>query len=260
VAGLEQLLGRTLVVVAHPDDETAACGALLQRMRDPLVVFMTDGAPRDPYFWRRHGSREAYAHLRMREACAALGELGVREPCFAPREAGDESLHDQDLAFRLDIAGEVLWRVAEHFRPDAILTLAYEGGHPDHDACSALSHVLGGELVAPVWEAPLYHRNPAGELVFQQFVEQSTSTIAVDCAEAEIQAKRAALKRYESQGDILRYFDPALELVRPQAPYDFGELPHRGALNYEVWGWGIRGQEVSAAFSRYLATSHKVSR
>ena len=55
--------GRTLVLVAHPDDECIAFGALLQRIREPLVVFATNGSPADPYFWQKYGSREAYAEI-----------------------------------------------------------------------------------------------------------------------------------------------------------------------------------------------------
>ena len=47
MAELEILLGKTVVIVAHPDDEAAGCGVLLQRMQDPIVVFATDGAPAD---------------------------------------------------------------------------------------------------------------------------------------------------------------------------------------------------------------------
>ena len=54
VANIAELLGRTLVLVAHPDDETAGCGALLQRMDEPIIVFATDGAPRDKYFWGKY--------------------------------------------------------------------------------------------------------------------------------------------------------------------------------------------------------------
>src|SRR5437762_8633665 len=74
---LAPLLGRTLVIVAHPDDETITCGGLLQRMRDPCVVFATDGAPEDAYFWSRFGSRERYAAIREQEAQAALAAVGV---------------------------------------------------------------------------------------------------------------------------------------------------------------------------------------
>ena len=45
MAWIDDLLGRTLVLVAHPDDECIAFGALLQRIREPLVVFATNGSP-----------------------------------------------------------------------------------------------------------------------------------------------------------------------------------------------------------------------
>ena len=61
---LAPLLGRTLIIVAHPDDEAVTCAALMQRMREPYVLFCTDGAPLDPYFWKKYGSREAYSLLR----------------------------------------------------------------------------------------------------------------------------------------------------------------------------------------------------
>ena len=63
---LAPLLGKTLVIVAHPDDEIVGCGSLLQRVREPLVLFATDGAPRDRFFWENYGSREAYAQLPAR--------------------------------------------------------------------------------------------------------------------------------------------------------------------------------------------------
>jgi hypothetical protein len=56
---IRPLLGRTLVLVAHPDDETGGCAALLQRMQQPIVVFATNGAPDDEFFWGPFGSREA---------------------------------------------------------------------------------------------------------------------------------------------------------------------------------------------------------
>src|SRR5262249_37360443 len=61
---LQPLLGATLILVAHPDDEVIACGALMQRMEKAVVLFATDGAPRDERFWKQHGSRYAYAGLR----------------------------------------------------------------------------------------------------------------------------------------------------------------------------------------------------
>ncbi len=79
---LSFLLGRTMLVLAHPDDECVTYGAMLQRMAEPVVRYMTDGAPRDSYFWGRHGSRQAYAELRQQEARRALGRIGVQRVEF----------------------------------------------------------------------------------------------------------------------------------------------------------------------------------
>ena len=76
---LAPLLGKTLVLVAHPDDEAAGCGVLLQRIRQPVVVFATDGAPRDSFFWNKFGSREAYVQIRRDEALQALALLGIAD-------------------------------------------------------------------------------------------------------------------------------------------------------------------------------------
>ena len=92
---LQPLLNKTLIVVAHPDDEVIAFGALMQRMRDAVVVFATDGAPRDDYFWKDYGSREAYARVRREEAGKALSIVGARPVFLDDFVAGD--LVDQEL-------------------------------------------------------------------------------------------------------------------------------------------------------------------
>src|SRR4051812_24132471 len=99
MSDLEPLLGRTLVIVAHPDDECVAFGALLQRIAEPAVVYCTDGAPLDPYFWQaRYGSREKYADLRRGEARRALETVNVREMRFLANDpAAEGQFVDQEL-------------------------------------------------------------------------------------------------------------------------------------------------------------------
>ncbi len=90
-----ELTGRVLVLVAHADDESVGYGALLQQMREAVVVIATDGAPRDEYFWERFGSREAYAAVRRDEARRAMQVAGVRELVLLAEE--DSRLEDQQL-------------------------------------------------------------------------------------------------------------------------------------------------------------------
>src|SRR4051812_27083745 len=139
MAWIDELAGRTLVLVAHPDDECIAFGALLQRMREPLVVFATNGSPVDPYFWQRYGSREAYAALRRDEALNSMHAAGVKDVVFLADMPGGETLVDQELFRNLHTAYTLLVDIVARRMSTAILTLAYEGGHPDHDSCSFLA-------------------------------------------------------------------------------------------------------------------------
>jgi N-acetylglucosamine malate deacetylase 2 len=256
---LAPLLGRTLVIVAHADDEAVACGALLQRMREPHVVFCTDSAPRDDYFWRAYGARDAYKEVRYLEAAQAMDAAGVRD--WSWLVAHDRSLFvDQELFLSIDNAMRCLRNVAAHARSEAILTLAYEGGHPDHDTCNFLGRQLANELDVPVWEAPLYHRARSPEIKVQQFIATSGSEVRVTLTGEELACKRATFAAYESQRETLASFDPRVETVRPMVAYDYSRPPHEGALNYEAWGWSIRGWQICDQFRQYLNTEHEATR
>ena len=250
---LASLLGKTLVLIAHPDDEAVGCGALLQRMTGPVVVFATDGAPRDRYFWEKAGSREAYAELRRREARASLGVAGVRHIEFLP--AGEGYFTDQELFRCLAPALESLSALVRRHRPQALLTLAYEGGHPDHDSCSFLTSMLARSFSLPAWEMPLYFRRTDGATLCQQFRSLKGKEFSLRPTAAEQKTKREMLAAYASQGEILKQFSAATEWFRPQAAYDYSQPPHTGVLNYEAWGWPIKGSEVSAAFVNFLQSA-----
>jgi LmbE family N-acetylglucosaminyl deacetylase len=247
---LAPLLDRTLVLVAHPDDEAVACAALLQRIRAPLVVFATDGAPRDSFFWQQYGSRAEYARLRHEEAHHALLAVGVRRLEWLNGGA----FIDQELFRSFPRAYEELLAIARRHQATALLTLAYEGGHPDHDACSALAFAAGRELALPVWEAPLYHA-AAGTPARQQFLAAAGTEQSLQLTSAELERKRTMWAAYSSQAITLQDFDPQRELVRMQPAYDYSQPPHLGALNYEAWQWPMKGNEVSAALAAFLHKS-----
>ena len=245
------LLGRTLIIVAHPDDEAVTCAALMQRMREAYVLFCTDGAPLDPYFWGPHGSREAYRLLRQKEARLALSHLGVAGVEFLKTRSG-EHIIDQQLFQRLPQAIEAASEVVSRVRPQALLTLAYEGGHPDHDSCNFITSVIARERALPAWEMPVYSLFHQEERTFQTFIPASQPVIPLHPTAAETAAKRRALEAYASQGDFLLRFDSVIESFRPLAHYNYALPPHEGVLNYESWRWSMTGKQVSAAFEAYL--------
>ena len=251
VAEITELFGRTLVIVAHADDEAVACGALLQRMRDPVVVICTDGAPRDAYFWQAYGSRIEYARVRAREARRALQAVGVRNVQLLPEFEAEGVLVDQELFRRIPLAMRDLRTIAQQTGPEAVLTLAYEGGHPDHDTCGFLGCQLAAELQIPAWEAPVYHRFGSDKMTVQEFIFPTGQEVRVHVGGQELARKRTMQAAYVSQRDVLAPFDPDVEIVRPMAEYDYSQPPHEGTLNYETWGWPVRGWELCDQFRQF---------
>jgi N-acetylglucosamine malate deacetylase 2 len=247
---IRPLLGSTLAVVAHPDDEVVAYGALLQRMQRAVVVFATDGAPRSEGFWKQYGSRQAYAEVRRREARRALRTAGAAPVFLSDLVPG--GIPDQELFRTLPAAMAALKQVIAQVQPDCILTLAYEGGHPDHDAACFMASVTGQRVRLPVWESPLYHRNAKGTSVLQAFPGRTGAEIEMRSECGPLENKIAMLHTYQSQNLALENFRPDYEVYRPLADYDFTRPPLPWKLNYEWWQWPMTGEEVSARFREYL--------
>jgi len=238
---ITELEKRTLVVVAHPDDECIGAGAMLQRMEEPAVVFCTDGGPREEFFWQRFGSREQYVRVRRHEATLAGQAVGVDRHTFL-------SIIDQELYRNLAHAHRKLENLVLDFRPQAILTLAYEGGHPDHDCCAFLSHTIGLKHDLPVWELPLYHLTSQGPRQ-QQFLH-STVEYCLCVTPPELARKRQMLACYESQASVLEGFDLSSEPCRRQWQYDFSTPPAE-VINYEAWKWPVSAADLCRAFSDF---------
>jgi len=229
VSNIEQLLQSTLVIVAHPDDESIGCGILLQRIAVPTVLVCTDGAPSNALLWHQKGyhTREEYARKRAAELHAALEIAGVR--CKHVMTG----IPDQQLYRHLVQAANHVERYAKQIRPDSILTHAYEGGHPDHDACAFLAHWIGERLSIPVWEMPFYHQREAGSPL-QQFFSPSPDEVLLSASPAEISRKEWMLRQHKTQAQVISQFDQARELFRPQPNYDFSVSPNPAQRGFAV--------------------------
>ncbi len=246
----QSLQGRAVALVAHPDDEVIAFGALLQQLKEAVVVFATDGAPRDPGFWKRYGSREAYAEIRRQEACDALHIAGAHPAFLWERVEG--GIADQELFQRLPQAVRAFEQIVAASRPDFLLTLAYEGGHPDHDAVCFVASAVGKLMKLPVWESPLYHCHADGSEAVQTFPQKTGKEIELTVEGAALEKKLQMFHTYKSQSLVLDGFRPEIEQYRPVMEYDFTRPPVPWKLNYEQWEWKMTGSEVAAEFASYL--------
>ena len=238
----DTLFQRPLVLVAHQDDEAIGCGILLQRAEQPVVVFATDGAPADRYFCGKYGSPERLSEVRRAEATHAMAEIGVAQYDVF-------SIRDQRLFEHLPEALDRIIIAARDHRCGSIVTHAYEGGHPDHDACSYLAFRVGEQLNLTVWEMPLYHR-AHGAPQRQRFITGEAEVVLTP-TDTEYDRKRRMAAAYASQGEVIRAFPERNEIFRRQPRYDYSQPPHNGTLNYEAWQWPITGHDVSRAFTEF---------
>jgi LmbE family N-acetylglucosaminyl deacetylase len=234
---------RLLIVVAHPDDETIGLGAQLRRLCDAQLLHVTDGAPRDGEDAGAHGfaTLADYAETRRRELAAALaaGEAGGLRTAML-------GLPDKEAC--LDLAGlsRRLARWLRRDRPAAVLTHAYEGGHPDHDAAAFAMHAacrcLAAEDPPAIVEMPISHA-VGGSMVTGVFLPGDREEVAVPLADADLRRKRRTIDCFRTQRETLRCFELGPERFRPAPDYDFRAPPHPGALLYETYGWGISGDD-----------------
>jgi LmbE family N-acetylglucosaminyl deacetylase len=221
---------RLAIIAAHPDDETIGASALMAA-HDATVIHVTDGAPRDPRWWPGDTTdREGYARERACEVERALTLARAKRVALG--------FIDQEAAYALpELVGAIADEVARR-APELVVTHAYEGGHPDHDAVAfavafAARHVLPGLRVI---EMALYH-GAHGELVAGHFVDDRGS-ICRALAPAELALRRAMLACFTSQRATLAPFIPlAHERYRPAPAYDFSQPPHAGLLLYERLGF-----------------------
>ena len=232
------------IVVAHPDDETIGIGGQLALLADVVVVHVTDGAPRNGGDAVRHGfgTRQAYARARRAELEAAVHLAGV--PADALIGLG---LPDQEAGLQLAALARRLADVLGEHRIEVVLTHAYEGGHPDHDATAfavrAAARLAG---VQGVVEMPFYRAAPEGWAKQSFMVDPRVPAIAIWLDADARASKQRMMAAHASQAETLAGFDVKVERFRRAPAHDFAVPPNGGDLLYERYPWGMTGPRWQA--------------
>lgn len=231
---------RTLIVFSHPGDETIGLGAHLHDLGELSLVCVTDGAPSDPDAALRAGcaTRREYARLRERELIEALNEADQATAPLVFLRFGE-----QEATFQLAEITRALGNVIEELQPDVIITVPYQGGHPDHDA-TAFSVRAAVELCrtrtrdAPYILEMTAYQVQRGQRVFSAFLPDSDDPPLILPLDAEGRTRKSRLLEcHASQTPMLRGVPLERELLRIAPQYDFGLAPHAGPLGYESFPW-----------------------
>lgn len=122
----------SLIILAHQDDEIAIFAQIMRLVKQQHLVWV---------IYMTTGTMDAIrSEVRCRESLISLMKLGVSRGRII--FLGDKyQIADKSLCINLELAANGLLEVINAVigKPDRLYFLAWEGGHPDHDAV----HLLG---------------------------------------------------------------------------------------------------------------------
>jgi N-acetylglucosamine malate deacetylase 2 len=237
---------KTAVLAAHPDDETIGASLVLTHT-DPTIIYLTDGAPRDTRLWPpdMQCSREEYAATRRREA-----EHAVACACVSSERMFWLGAVDQEGIFAVARSTATLAGILEQCRPSVLVTLPYEGGHPDHDACALLARlaieIIAADARPELVEMTSYHARQGSCATGEFLNSDPSSELIIDLNEAQREIKRKMMAAHASQKLVLQYFETKHERYRRAPQYDFTRPPHEGKLWYECMNWKMTSKQWCA--------------
>ncbi len=245
-----------LFVLAHPDDEFFFAPRISEAVEAKDAVYcayITDGA-----------GRGVSPTVRSRESTKALGHLGVPAAnlLFVGAEAG---IRDGSAHVRLGEAYDALADAVRDLPLHEIYVLAWEGGHPDHDAIHLVGVALARTLgVTHVYECPGYSRDRVTLLPFRVMKliprPSETSTCRFGLAEGLFYFSLCAC--YRSQWRTWLGLGPEafVRLVlgrrheqRAATGIDYTARPHPGPLLYER-RFGVSFTQFREATAEFISS------
>ena len=244
---------RCVVIVAHSFDELIGAGALISRLRDVTVLYVTNSARAQET--SQESSPEQVKSKNVDDVCvSALALANVPSDRVVEFAISDirEPHALADLAKRLSA---FLLR----FSPDVVLTHPYEGGHPDHDATAFATHAALRLMRSNGFEAPALfeialHPSKDGERRELDFLPgqwHETTTFVLD--EEMRKLKRRMFECVSVQERNLKGTTLGREKFRRSPNYDFSTAPNAGRPAYEDFYRGMTGIEWQSIAQQALA-------
>ncbi|GAB3636862.1 PIG-L family deacetylase [Hymenobacter arcticus] len=142
-------LGRTVIVIPHPDDEALGCGGLLALLRQAgqpvAAVLVSDGTMSHPH--SHDFPAPARRELRYAELRHALAVLGVDENQVLYLGLPDSQVPSAGPAF--EAAAAQFTNFITEQQADTVLTPWRRDPHPDHRASSQLTAAGLAQLPQP---------------------------------------------------------------------------------------------------------------
>lgn len=251
---------RPLFLLAHHDDEIPTAGLMLRMGPGKQVLWVTNS---DGLYFESKMTPAEYGEMRKREGVKSVAHAGVAESairCLDVSEvetyrwmsrvnSGASSL-DQALPYFRDIRDRVRDAVLE-IQPDAVFTLAWQGGNPEHDITHVCAKMAVDALGRATGQRPAFYQMPAYEyliLVAMRFHPlYRGARIRLRLTPAELAIKQAMMQEYPSQvrlfGDFQKVFRMvgrfaflgaprnaeayvSVEEFGPVPPIDYGRKPH----------------------------------
>lgn len=232
-------LPATLVLVAHPMDETLGLGARLSRFAEARFVCVTDGAPRDLTQAKANGfrTREEYGLARRAEVHAAFARAGL-----PPRHAQWLEVIDQQVTYCLSRVTRRLERMMTMHTPELLLTQPYDGAHPDRDAVAFAARAACRLLARTGRRPPTIIEMASPLSTGAPFLScDGVEEVTRELSPGELQAKQSLLACFPTQRAVLAGVDLSSESFRVAPEYDFAAPPHEGPLAYESLPVGVAG-------------------
>jgi LmbE family N-acetylglucosaminyl deacetylase len=246
-----------LFVLAHPDDEIAFApllSRLVQERKAVRLIYLTDGA-----------ARGASPAIRRQETLAALRHIGIRSES-ASFPGSERGIPDGRLVRHLAAALEALEQWAEDWQSIAeIYSLAWEGGHPDHDASLVVAAAFANRHGAEgrVWQVPFYR---ASELAPPPFfalgspLPENGEVVRVQLTSRERRLPAALIRFYRSQwrsfvglGSAIAW-QGLMQSTLPMQRLDPARLRERPARKLLLYGKGglVSADEFLAEAAAFL--------